>query len=117
MARVEQCLGTSARPVRFTIPSISLKIDVVTFPDNPPLVDTATIRFLSRQMQEIRKASVRFLGHHPDYEAKLMDLLMAMGVALSATRVMSVAPEPTRRIGILFKGQSAVLTVDPAKPL
>jgi len=89
----------------------------VTVPDNPPLVDTATIRFLSRQMHGIRKASVRFLGYHPDYEAELIDLLGAMGVSLSATRVMSVAPEPTRRIGILFRGQSAVLTVDPEKPL
>lgn len=107
----------AARPVRFSHSSVPLKIDAVTLPDSPPLIDTETVRFLSYQMRGIQKASVRFLGYNPDYEAEFMGLLVAMDISLSATRVMSVAPEPTRRIGIMFSGRSAVLTVDPAKPL
>lgn len=81
------------------------------------LIDDETIHFVSRQMRGIRNAVVRFIGETPDYEAGFLDLLLALGVSAESRRMRDLAPQPKCRIGIQFKGTSAVITVDPSLPL
>lgn len=80
-------------------------------------IDDETVRFVSRQMRGVRDAVVRFIGESPEYEAGFLDLLLALGVSAESRRLRNLAPQPKRRIGIQFKGASAVITVDPSLPL
>lgn len=73
--------------------------------------------FVARQLRGIRDAHVRFIGGNPAYEAEFLDLLLALGVSATSTHISDLAPPPARRVGMQFKGASAVVTVDPALPL
>lgn len=76
-------------------------------------IDEASALHVAQQLRGITEATVRFVGHHPEFEDEFIHLLFALNVSVRNERIEKMVPEPHHQFSFRFSGSTAVITVAP----
>lgn len=91
-------------------------------PENEPgnglgHLDDESLTYLTRALQGVQSAKLRFFDASKGLQDDLISLLLALEIPSQSERILRMAPAPRRRFSIQYQGRAATITVSASMPL